>query len=48
MEQTDIGFVRRELDDLADVRCLYGWDDRDRDRYKELCELERFLLQPSS
>jgi hypothetical protein len=44
VEEADIGFVRRMLDDLAVARSICGWSDADRDRYMELCECERSLL----
>lgn len=46
IDQRDITIVRRELDDLIAARTRYGWDDMDRDRYHELCTLERSLLGP--
>ena len=45
VEEADIGFVRRMLDDLVVVRSHCGWSEADRDRYMELCECERSLLQ---
>jgi hypothetical protein len=45
--EADIGFVRRQLDDLVVIRSLYGWSEVERDRYKQLCACERSLLYPS-
>jgi hypothetical protein len=45
-ESADIGIIRRQLDDLAVARSLYGWDRADERRYEGLCELESALLCP--
>ena len=44
VEVVDIGFVRHQLDDLVGVRCMYGWNAADVERYRVLCEMERSLL----
>ena len=44
MEETDLGFLQRQLDDLVVARSICGWSDADQDRYMRLCECERSLL----
>jgi hypothetical protein len=40
----DLGFVRRQLDDLGRSRVMGAMTDSDRTRYQDLCERERLLL----
>lgn len=44
MEDHDLRHIRRQLDDLCQMREL-GWTTDDAARYEELCLLERYLLE---
>jgi hypothetical protein len=47
-EETDIEFVRHELDALAAWRCSTGLSAAEGRRYQELCRLERSLMEKAS
>jgi hypothetical protein len=40
----DLGFIRHQLDDLAELRVEGGWRGTDELHYQELCREERVLL----
>jgi hypothetical protein len=40
----DLGFIRHQLDDLAELRAEGGWCRTDELHYQELCREERILL----
>jgi hypothetical protein len=40
----DLGFIRHQLDDLAELRVEGGWCRTDELHYQELCREERILL----
>jgi len=40
----DLGFIRHQLDHLAELRVEGSWCRTDEFRYQELCRAERVLL----
>jgi hypothetical protein len=42
----EIDGVRHQLDNLAELRYLTGLAATEEDRYQELCDSERALLEP--
>jgi len=40
----DLGFIRHQLDDLAELRVEGSWCSTDELHYQELCREERVLL----
>jgi hypothetical protein len=47
-QDRDLAFIRHQLNILVSARSMDRLPDDDERRYRELCEMERFLLRRAS